>query len=733
MKHLLQSTQLKQSEIRILVIDDHQIRHDQIMDLLQQQEFTVLGQLLDDAQTITKQLQLSWDLILFGQAYDLELTDFFAQVQQSINHETPILLLNLPQGDDHLLTELYYQGAYDLLDLNDLDRCYIKLVRALAFSQLTQSQHQLKHELQHIEQLKQEWLQEQNKAIALLEEGIHIDANSEYLNLFGLETLDEIIGVPLLDILQPKSLSLIKSQFKKFVQGNFDNNRLDIESDNILASIHNPLKIEFNPTDHPDQIEITILNHAPSNTFSTLPTEPVSRPQHPLQLVVNKMQQFLQEHAAQKNALVIFSLASCPDFILESNWDTFKGYFAQLSDFIIDQTNGVAFKLETALYATIIQAENIEVLKSRLSALLALEKPRLVTVAGKTYQQHVKLGYSLFHPDDLNLEKLEQLMASAYNTRLPQIITDAPLLKQLVNEPKELDINAGLHFKLPIEPEPTEADATAQNLSSTPQADQALTATQNSEPNNDHANILIHLTQVLEKDQISLKYQQIYDKQDTNLNTYEVTSGFIYENQWIQLAEIEELEQDPELSMRLDHWILIEAAKQLHNFLTQYPEAKLIVTLSHHVLLQPQLLTELVGKLLSIVGSQAKNPLILQLKESAILPYLAQLNPLIEDLRAQGADLAVADFGITQESEKLLRETAVNKFSLHDSLSKMLEDEAEADILQQRLQHYHGIKPIQFLLKNLNDMNSFANAWNVDARFLQGDYFQKKLDHLTNV
>ena len=52
---------------------------------------------------------------------------------------------------------------------------------------------------------------------------------------------------------------------------------------------------------------------------------------------------------------------------------------------------------------------------------------------------------------------------------------------------------------------------------------------------------------------------------------------------------------------------------------------------------------------------------------------------------------------------------------------------------QHTLEKYHAIKPIELLLKNLNDMNSFANAWNVDVRFLQGEYFQKKLDHLTDV
>jgi hypothetical protein len=43
------------------------------------------------------------------------------------------------------------------------------------------------------------------------------------------------------------------------------------------------------------------------------------------------------------------------------------------------------------------------------------------------------------------------------------------------------------------------------------------------------------------------------------------------------------------------------------------------------------------------------------------------------------------------------------------------------------------VKPVGILLADLNDMNLFANAWNVEARFLQGRYFQKRLDRLTDV
>ena len=54
-------------------------------------------------------------------------------------------------------------------------------------------------------------------------------------------------------------------------------------------------------------------------------------------------------------------------------------------------------------------------------------------------------------------------------------------------------------------------------------------------------------------------------------------------------------------------------------------------------------------------------------------------------------------------------------------------------ILQEKILHFIAEKQVEIFLTELNDMNQFANAWNVEARFLQGNYFQKKLDRLTDV
>ena len=70
MRNLLLSKKLKLSETRLLIIDDNQIRYNEILNIFQSKNHPVHAILLDDLSSIEKQLHTSWDLVIFGQAYD---------------------------------------------------------------------------------------------------------------------------------------------------------------------------------------------------------------------------------------------------------------------------------------------------------------------------------------------------------------------------------------------------------------------------------------------------------------------------------------------------------------------------------------------------------------------------------------------------------------------------------------------------------------------------------------
>ncbi|HAS98033.1 MAG TPA: diguanylate phosphodiesterase, partial [Acinetobacter nosocomialis] len=150
MRNSLLSKKLKRTEIRLLIIDDNQLRYNQILTLLSGNDYQVNALLLDDLKSFEKQLNTSWDVIIFGRAYDLKIEQTLSLVQASEQPQLPILLL---QPDDYQSSQYqnYIQkGIYDVVPLEPLDYFYITLVRALSYSRLLQKEQRLLAELDTI-------------------------------------------------------------------------------------------------------------------------------------------------------------------------------------------------------------------------------------------------------------------------------------------------------------------------------------------------------------------------------------------------------------------------------------------------------------------------------------------------------------------------------------------------------------------------------------------------------
>ena len=693
----LLSKKLKRSETRLLIIDDNQIRFNQIRDFLSANEHLVQATLLDDLQNFEKQLNQNWDIVIFGRAYDLKYEQALSLIQLSKQPNLPIILLKPDDYQPAQYASYIRKGIYDILDLEYADRFYMGLIRALSFSRLLLKQQHLMHELESAQSQAQSLVHESNKAIALIQEGIHVQANSEYLELFAIKNAEDVIGLPLLDLLQPQDLNDFKLRFKKINQGQFDLGRFEMTTLNTQVSLPNPLKIEFLPSTDEDALQITIdLETMASNNNASDNHDKSSYKPNTYQLI----NRAIAQQPADVSALVLFSIASCPEIIFENDWNTAKNYFINLKEFLKEQTHVPLFKVETGIFLGLFQAESLAKLESKLIALNALAKPQLLTIKQATFPLNLRLGYIVLDSEIRDDAHFEQVISTAYNTALPQ------------NQPTpEFELKNDLPIPS-FDLQPAEIKAA---------------------PISAEFSLIRALQQSLERGEIHLKYQQLYDKHDTNLYTYEVTSGFIFENTWKDLTDIPELLEDQELSIKLDRWILVESCKQLHNFITQYPEAKLIVNLNKDVLLHDRTFPEFISKLITIIRSKLSHPLILQFSEEDLSQNLSDAHKYIAQLRQFGAEVALRDFGHSIYSESILRQLDVNSLTLHPDLTQMLNTEQSTQELQEKIQIFHKVKTVEIMLRELNDMTLFANAWNVDARFIQGEYFQKKLDHLIDV
>ena len=709
----LLSKKLKRTETRLLIIDDNQIRYNQICDLLTNNDYQVNAVLLDDLKSFEKQLNFNWDLIIFGRAYDLKYEQALSLVRLSQQPNLPMILLKPDDYRAEQYAQYIHKGIYDILNFDYLERFYVGLVRALSFSRLSQTQQYLMNELETAQIQAQSLVDDKNRAVATIQEGIHIQANADYLKLFGLQNEDEIIGLPLLDLLQPSDLNDFKTRFKKISQGQFDLGRVEIQSLNPQVSASGPLKLEFLPsTSEEDAVQISIDTQSQAVT-----TEKTAGKPSTFQLLKRE----LNKQSAPANALVTFSFGAYDPELLQSDWTTFSGYFNTVKEFLMEQTRLPLFKLEYDVIVGLFQADSKAILESKLISLNALSKPQLITVGQKSFPLNLRLGYVMLEQGLQDEIHCNTLIAQAFSTPLPQAEAASEFKLDIPpssSSPSSLDMPS-IDFSVADKPV---ASPTVATISP------AVTSLPSTTPS-----ILKTLSECLERGEIHLKYQQLYDKEDTDLYTYEVTSGFIFENKWQDISNLVELREDDELSIKLDRWILVESSKQLHNFIVQYPDARLIVNLNRAVLFKDRTFPEFISKLITIIRSKQQHPLTLQFSEEDILMNQQDAQKYLRNLREHGARISLRDFGHSMYSETLLREFDINALSLHTELTQMLNSDTGIEQLQEKITGYNDIKPVNIVIRELNDMTLFANAWNVDARFIEGNYFQKKLDHLIDV
>ncbi|WP_335975813.1 EAL domain-containing protein [Acinetobacter calcoaceticus] len=700
MRNSLLSKKLKRTETRLLIIDDNQLRYNQILNLLLGNDYQVQALLLDDLKSFEKQLNTPWDAIIFGRAYDLKIEQTLSLIQASEQPHLPVLLLQPEDYQPQQYQTYIHKGIYDVVPLEPLDYFYITLIRTLSYSHLLQTEQRLTSELETIHSHTQTLVNNSHKAVALFQEGMHVKANTEYLNLFGFKQEEEIIGLPILDVLQPNDLNIFKQRFKKISLGQFDQARFEIQSQHAAISGNNALKLEFIPSQEEDAVQLTIDYQpdlqTPANTV-------FSEKSYGLITPWQQINRQLSSHPAQANALVLFRLSQCPERVFQLDWQTPGQYFNQLQSFLKEQAQIPIFNLELGAYLGVLQAENSTVLNSQLASLQSLQKEHLLPINELNYSIQFKLSYAqITEPlDEVSFAKLLDQTSQQELPKAKSEIELAPTIDIISPEPANSSISL---------------DLSLQNVDVPVQS-----------------SLLQQLKQQLVRGEIHLKYQQIYDKHDQETHNYEVTSGFIADEQWHDLNELAALRDDSELSIQLDRWILVEASKQLHNFITQYPKAKLIINLNIDILLKDKSFPELISKLLTIIGSKQESPLVLQFSEQAIQPHLAIVQQHIARLRQHGAEISIRDFTSSIYSESILQQLDVQYLKLQSKKTELLNSDAGLAQLQEKVLNYLTVKPVGILLADLNDMNLFANAWNVEARFLQGRYFQKKLDRLTDV
>lgn len=179
-------------------------------------------------------------LVLFPDEGIVDLTsamDFRARFAP----EVPVLIVR-DKLDENAIAEALALGAQDAVTLGNIKRLQLVVGRELrtyrldrALSVTLASAREYKQQLQHI-------VEGSTDAIAQVQEGIIVDANPAWIELFGYDRADEVTGTPLMDAFDADDHVAIKGALVACLQGKWAGHTLHASA--LLVSGHTP-SLEF--------------------------------------------------------------------------------------------------------------------------------------------------------------------------------------------------------------------------------------------------------------------------------------------------------------------------------------------------------------------------------------------------------------------------------------------------------------------------------------------------------
>lgn len=186
--------------IRLLIAHDSQDDAEQLINALRNAGRATRAELVLDEDSFLEALKSShWELMLTRPSFgNCDLEQVMAHLQR-LGKMLPVLVL----GDElttESLTQVLTLGARGLAPCSDRDLIMLQVDHLLDYVRLRRDRQQVELDLREAEKRLAVLMDQSRDAIAYVVDGMHIHANDTYLEMFGYSDVDDLAGIPIMDL-----------------------------------------------------------------------------------------------------------------------------------------------------------------------------------------------------------------------------------------------------------------------------------------------------------------------------------------------------------------------------------------------------------------------------------------------------------------------------------------------------------------------------------------------------
>ena len=683
-----------QSVLNLLVINDDQLYAERLVHLLGSYYDTVNLGFLDDKEELLKSLRQPWDTLVFGKAYDMSFTDVVGIVQEQSIDLPMICLLNEETAE----TATNNEGLPNIISGTMVKALDADQEMAVVMSICLQhdnlcSRRELKtlrHVLSEAEQRANVLIKNSKSAVAYIDQGIHIFANDPYLQLFGFDTMNDIIGVPIIDLIAGGDN--VKG-FKQFLRQFDKGNRAEVE-----------FKFESMRKDG-STFEAKLQLAA-----ATLDSNPVT------QVII---QQSISSSAEVAKRL---AAAECKDSLTGIN--NRRGFEEKMA--VVHQQARQGVLTAALLY---IQLDNVGKIRSSLGlqGIDATVKQVAHALDELVLNGHVSrfsdTAFTILVEDKTTteLEELAEHIGSSIRDMLIEVdkrTTSTTVSIGIVKiEKNTAEPNVLLERAM---------DAINQIMVETSN----VGATYHLYDPSEHANSDDHalaesLIDAITNNRFELSFQPIYDINHDRSDFFEVylrlpladaNNTILTPDQFMTVAKTHKLLE------KIDRWVLINACRKINDVRKIHPEARLLVQLTSASLVDKRL-PSVASQLIKAVGG-AEGVLTLQFNEKDVSDHLTVAKTQFAALSQVNCQMGINNFGSSAKSIEIASFVQPDMVRLPRSYVDGIDSADNLETVKSIIMNTNNIN-IDVLMPFIEDAATMSVAWSVGARYLQGYYLEK--------
>ncbi|MEZ5493570.1 MAG: EAL domain-containing protein [Pseudomonadales bacterium] len=697
----------KSETTRLLIINDNASEVERLLSMLRNSGHTMRSQHVPSIEGLEKLLgDQAWDLLLAVDAAKSCNPKDALRAIKKLDKDIPAIFLTETDPDEFAMALIdgLKAGARDVVILDDDQHLLMVMTRELGNLQERRERRTADRKLLASEKRCQQLLDSSRDAIAYVEDGMFLYANQSFAERFGYQETDDIISIPVIDIIAATDQEKYKSFMKAFKFSEDDKQELALTGTRADGSAFN-IDIAVTHAVYENDPCTQLLVAAQIGLDSAAVAAEIKKASNldPLTGIYNRvyMNSALDQAVHNASEKDKFSSLHIISIDLYDEMRTSLGASARdsatkdLADFIKNALggNGTLGRIADGEFAWLTSGTDEDQQTQQAKSLCQKIAAHICQAGGKTTQVTVSIGIC---PITEKITNPDQVLDRAHIA-----------CEEVRSAGKNGTGNDARYFIAKL------GDADAEK---------------------DDSLITEVIENTLRKDGFTLKYQPFISLQGDTTEHYEALLHMAPDEDGKTIDNKEMfrvLGSNNELGKKIDRWATINAAKALAAHHGAGHDTNLLINISAATL-RDESFPAWLKVALSTANIPAKS-LMLQFSETDAANYLTHAKTFCDAMSDLNIRCSIKHFGCSLDPFKTLAHLNVEMVKIDGSFANDIQHKNEkTDTLKELITKLNETRKTS-IVPYVEQASLMATLWQSGAHFIQGNYVQaprEKMDYV---